>query len=384
MTSVDVFCLNHGIIYNSGFFVDIDDPYPICENALHRYFSFYTRMSNPFYIVWMYPKNNFKLIHKALTEYNQKISEPRPVELLQRFMNEWKFIAQNGFHPEFAFYLPKPPHTMRFDQFNLKRPKKKEELSFDSIIQKITFEKEPVLDRNNLGTQEKEAKERTQACMYLKYLDRELEDEFFSKIVELQSSDILEQRWITLIALRYYLFGKVQNFDLFLKIIRSNLKDDYYIIRQESFDSLFSIFVTQPMDGLRLIREFLHDKDPIITRFALELLTGFNGFINKKTGFSHRWDDIKEKIRLKPKKEVTEEFYKLSVDSENIIHDYIKGIINLGAFWKEDELTKRIMNSNYLEKDKFIHINWKWYRTLRITKEPFHHYYERMKEKKKN
>ncbi len=376
MTAVDILCLNHRTIYNSGFsFDETNDILPICRNSLHHWYSFYTTIRYPYFIAWMYPKSHFDFIQEAIYETNKRVTTRIAKRQLDKFMTDWKYIINEEILPEFTFLRPRKKNV-DLSQFKLRRSLLRKNPSFDNLISKIKISDKLTIDEDTLVKQAKVAKDRTQACIHFRFLNRDFEEDFFKEINKMLSSDFQEQRWISLIALHFYLFGKIHNPDLLLKVIKANLFDNYYIIRQESFDLLLSLFVSNPKLGFELNRRLIRDKNPELSFLGVKLLSEFLPYVYPGVGHGHRWINLKTKFKKYLIKKIIDDFLGLTYEANEVIIKYIERLVDKETHWKNDNRAERLTDRKSLGSDLLNGFSWMIRNVNWYLFDPFKHYYE--------
>ncbi|NHJ47096.1 MAG: hypothetical protein FK733_04840 [Asgard group archaeon] len=335
MTHADILCFNHGMVYQSGHGAEEGDMrIEVCTNALHRYFSYYGNIGDPHFVAWIYDNSDIQTAKKKAFEVKKKCKSFKS-QTLDNFFEDRKFIIEMGYHPEF-FQTMKPWYNIFLEEFRHIKPPKKQLQSVEELLSIITLEKNPYDPEDNMIKEAERAKERTQACIDLQFVDRDEEGEVLGAISQFQNSSILEQQWLAFIALRYYLLGGISNYNYLRALVKETSLDQRFIIRQESFDATNSLFVTQPELGLELVEEFLSSKNQIHQFYGLRFVAEYEAYMFQTFGNGHRWNDF-EKRQIKPKKKLVQKYKTLVEQSKDIIVELFEKLVKTETYWKYDE-----------------------------------------------
>jgi hypothetical protein len=185
---------------------------------------------------------NFSEITTAVNEQYEYRSNPSGKPKL--FLETWRSLVDEGFNPE--WFLPTPGlriHSI-LDFKDFKR-RESNSISLEFIRDFLTISENPY-SNDNYEEQREYAISRHRACIESMNINRTEESEFAKLLRELSSSSILEQRWLSLISMRYYIFSGILNFRNFDEWIIQNLIANEYLIREETRDLLQVLVTTQP------------------------------------------------------------------------------------------------------------------------------------------
>ena len=269
MTTVSVLCLNHrehfSIVWSSDVFGE--NRISICHEAYHRYFHFYGGTVDREFFIWLYPMKDFQMIrksiHKEIYENMSKTSKKKIIQTLEF----WEYLITEGFNPE--YFLQKPKEIgFAYDKIEKvanDTPIDFEEIKNTLLINKDPIDEEPKEITENIEEQFKVLKEAARkrycSCVYLQWLNRDYEEEFFDFLLELQITSILERKVLAIFALHYYQIKRIKNSQRFFEFIKKNLASDIYLIRKETQELLKSAFIFNPDLVLSFVENFLLDSD---------------------------------------------------------------------------------------------------------------------------
>lgn len=139
-------------------------------------------------------------------------------EELKAFLENWKGIVNENYYPEFFFLTPLDEIGLHYE--TLPKYEKIGNVSLASIIDEIKlnedpFYPEPDISKYNFKSeftqQIQKAKERTAACISCQSLARNYEEDLFKELKKFHTSDLLEQRWLSLVALFFYQRNQITN-----------------------------------------------------------------------------------------------------------------------------------------------------------------------------
>ncbi|MGC9781258.1 MAG: hypothetical protein HZR80_18600 [Candidatus Heimdallarchaeota archaeon] len=218
---------------------------------------------------------------------------------------------------------------MLLEKFRHKKPTKEQILSAEELVSIITLEEDPFDSNDNVVEQAEKAKKRTQACIDLQFINRDLEGEVLGAISQFQKSPIIEQQWLAFIALRFYLLGGISNYKYLSSLLKNVTLHERFIIRQECFDAANSLFITQPEFGLQLIKDFLSSKNKIHQFYGLKYVHEFEAYKTPLFCNTHRWSDFENK-QIKPKKKLVKNFKSLVMQSKDIVIELYENLVQTG------------------------------------------------------
>ena len=290
MTLVTNICLNHqshfGIVWTSDTAGELR--VDVCNAANHRRFSFYGGLQRPYMMAWMDAKNDLKNIRLRLEVENvkNKISEPVTKKTLEKFFSDWQLIVNMNYHPEFFFSKPWKEVGLNYE--NLPILQKISIGNFYPIISKLTLEDdpcypEPLLDDDDFeirfAEQATDAKMRYDACINCQIIPRNQENEYFAELESLVQTPILEQKWLGVIALHFYLRNQIKDTNAFYDFVSNNLLNNFYLIRKETIEAMKTHILVQPESALVIIDRLLTEKDINLRLIGTSLLQDFSRFI---------------------------------------------------------------------------------------------------------
>lgn len=290
LTLVTNVCLNHqshfGVVWTS----DTRGEYrvEVCDAANHRRFSFIGGLKKPFIMAWLDPNNKFENI-KTRLEYqnNKRVNKPVSKRTLQKFLSDWQFIVNANYHPEFFFILPWREAGLSYE--NLPKLKKVMNHNLDSILTNLSIEEDPFYPEplfedddfeDRFKEQKKSAKTRYDACINCQTISRKQEDDFYTGLELLLQSPHLEQKWLTVVALHFYLRNQINETDALYDFVFNNLHNRYYLIRKETIEMLKTHILVQPESALFIIENLLTEKNISLKLYGISLLQDFSRFMN--------------------------------------------------------------------------------------------------------
>ena len=240
----------------------------LCQSSFHFIIHKMFGFSNPLIFAFLCPKNDIKKATITVFEFAKELEKDQfdkeekiNYEEIDKFLKAYDDVISVGLDPERVFYIPGKKLPKRTDKFRLERPETEKLLSFEYLLESITIKKEPYFDEGKILLQKDNVKPRTQACIDFQHLSRDHEKEFLNKIIEFQASPLLEQRWIILVALRYYILGELSNEKVFYEILLNGLKDEYFFIRAETRELALIYSLLNGEIRRMLIERLINERD---------------------------------------------------------------------------------------------------------------------------
>ncbi len=335
---VQWFCLNHGeLITTVGIPLESRTELKIdlCKASFHQIYHKLHEFKTPDVFGWLYPKNNPLKVVNEIEKKAPKIGSFNK-NTIQKYSKAWNEILSIGLDPELVFNinakkLPKSILEFKFNQ-------EQNEVDLRELIDLLIIENEPSFDFKDLKRELSIAKMRTQACINFRFLPREYENDFFNKLKCLRESNILEQRWIILLASRYYVISGINNLQMFLDLIKSSLQDYNFLIRNEVRDVLIAAWLFNPDIRFNLIKNLLKDSDINIRLSGIKALSNgwreLEGIIDNEyqsqdfSDLPYKLINISDKINFH---DISLQFEHAIACSEHIINEYLP---NKASFWK--------------------------------------------------
>jgi len=363
LTLVTVLCLNHGKNFGITWTSDSigEQRINVCRTAFHRYFHYYGGLKKPYPYAWLYRRNDFSAIQKRVNFENEDFWLQESDSKLKEFFQIWEYIVNENFMPEFFLYPAQKEKGMNYE--NLPKLFSRKNIKLDTILSNLKLDTEPFEGENSFDENEnsfdffsrevKIIQERRNACIACQSLDRKSEIDFFDGITDLQKTPILEQHWLSLHALHFFIRKQVKNQEEFMKIIWKNLLSDYYLLRKETFEIIKTIFLVQPDLGLRILNSLLNDKNINLKLFGVQLLKQVQNF------FLYLEEDkiyLENPFRIKLNKSFQMTLlplFELAFDFQYTLFDHLE---RKNAYWNEmnyfskEKVLEKTTKSNSLEK----------------------------------
>ena len=384
MTQVSIICLNHGnhfgIVWTSD---EIGKHrFDICQNANHRYFHFYGGLKKPYPFSWIYPKNDFHKIKERVELENEELWIQEPEKEVQKFLQNWNYLVDEEFMPEFFFLPAHKEFGLTYE--NLPKYKSKSSLAFKEIFDNLTIDKDSFPNEHSLTedtdielSYKKELQviaKRKDASISCQSIDRKLETDFIDQIENLLESKIIEQKWLAIQSIHYYIRGGIVNKLKFQTIFERTLLDDYYLIRKETVELLQTVILIQPDFGIDLLKNFLDKKNINIKLFAIKLLKKLYSFFNYLDG-DKIYLENPYKIRLKlSHRDYLLPLYEQALDIQQSLFKHFERkntLWNDMQYFEKEEVLERI--SNLKPREVLMNLN----HALRLheLRKPFKEFY---------
>jgi len=346
--------LNHQLKFDVAWTSDTigEERFKICIAAHHRHFNFYGGTDEVEFFAWLYPFREITNIIERIKAEQPEETTNESKKILQQFLAVWEYLAQNNYFPEFFLHLPK---EIGFDYSNLVILDSKEETTFDDTIERLYCE-EGLLEEETNSNKEKltevfqkqiqDTEKKFNWCVKSQLLDHRLEQEFFKRLIDLQQTSILEQKWFPILALQHYQINGVTEQELFFEFVHRNLFDERYLLRKECFEMLKSTFIFNPELILNCIDLYIGKHDLTSFLYGVSLLKACKYLIDVATGNS------------------SESF------SENIINHHK---INSEHYSKLIPLYKKALQQQEIFLKQLLEKKAYWLKTLYWDKQPLDH-----------
>jgi hypothetical protein len=289
LTLVTNVCLNHqshfGVVWTSDYIGEYR--VEVCDATNHRRFRFIGGLKKPFVMAWLDGKNEFGNIKTRLEFQNKQVSEAVSKRTLGKFISDWQFVVDANYHPEFFFILPWRDAGLSYE--NLPKLKNISDQNLDDILTKLTLEDDPFYPEPLWGyddfeaqfkEQKKEAKKRYDACLNCQKISREKENEFYTGLESVLQTPHIEQKWLVVIALHFYLRNQINDTEAFYDFVYNSLLNKYYLIRKETFEMMKTHVLVQPESAFIIIEKLINEKDINLKLYGIELLQYFARFMN--------------------------------------------------------------------------------------------------------
>ncbi|NHJ47907.1 MAG: hypothetical protein FK733_08975 [Asgard group archaeon] len=382
MTLVTNVCLNHqshfGVVWTS----DTPGEYrvEVCDATNHRRFSFIGGLKKPYMMAWLDEKTNFKHIRIRLENENRKrkVTEPISKRTLQKFMSDWEFVVNANYHPEFFFVLSWREAGLNYE--NLPKLQKVNDYSINTILDNLVLEEdpfypEPLFEDDDFEIrfkkQKEEAKIRYDACINCQKISRDKENEFYTGLESLLQTPHIEQKWLVVIALHYYLRNQINDTEAFYDFVYNGLLNNYYLIRKETFEMLKTHILVQPESAFIIIEKLLNEKNINLKLFGISLLQDYSRFMN---GIVSKDLYLRNPYPVKLNKSIAERLiplYNLSFEIQDSVISHfqkMKQYKNLSTY--DDEQFDYFYNADEPAHEKVNNLNL-LLRPLTKLKEPF-------------
>ena len=337
MTSVRVLCLNHKRafgVFGTGD-SDGEERLDVCKAAGHRVLFFHGRYDRAHHFAWLYPKQDFNEIESSVSEqYKYRTNPGGKPEL---FLKTWKLLVDEGFNPE--WFLPTPGlriHSIL--DFNDFKRKESNTISLDTIRDFLTISENPY-SNDNYKEQREYAISRHRACIESMNINRTEESEFAKFLNELSSSPILEQRWLSLMSMRYYLFNRLSDFSNFDEWIIQNLIASEYLIRDEARDMLQILILKEPEIALNFTANLIE------SRIFNQVMTGMDLLCRLWSDHYYQGRDAASLSRMH-RSVVAENMvtYEELLEKSMIkMKDLLESFFDRNAYWKPSERSDNII-----------------------------------------
>ena len=337
MTAVQVLCLNHKLVF--GVF-GIGPSYgeerlDVCKAAGHRVLFFHGAYNRAHHLAWLYPMQNFREIESSVTDQYNSMSNPSGKPEL--FLQIWRFLVDNGFNPE--WFLPTPGlriHSIL--DFNDFIRRESNSISLESISDFLTISENPY-STDNFKQQMEYAISRHRACIESMNINRKDESEFAKFLKELSNSSILEQRWLSLLSMRYYLFNGVVNFSNFDDWIIKNLFASEYLIREEARDMIQILILKEPEIALNFTTSLIE------SGIFNHMMTGMDMLCRLWSDHYYQGRDAASLSRIHESlsEELMEKYKELLENSMIRMKDTLYSFFDRNTFWKPSERSNDII-----------------------------------------
>jgi hypothetical protein len=266
--------------------------FEVCDVTNHRRYNFVGGLKKPYIMAWLDEKDNFNHIQIRLESENRKrrISEPVSKRTLQKFISDWKFVVNANYHPEFFYKLPWREAGLNYE--NLPKLQKVNDQNIDAILDKLILEEDPFYPEPDIQDddfvtrfkqQKKQARLRFNACVKCQKISRDKENEFFTGLESVLQTPHIEQKWLVIIALHFYMRNQIKDTEAFYDFVFNNLLSKYYLIRKETFEMIRTHILVQPESAFIIVEKLLNEKDINLKMYGISLLQYFARFIGSVT-----------------------------------------------------------------------------------------------------